>query len=173
MSRTRLLSAAALVATLPLIAACGGSTAVTQAASAAQSVASQAASAASAAAGESPSETPTSTSSSPVASDSPAAPAAKDLCAAVDELKNMGDTPKADDAKALHQAAADIAATAPAEVAEGAKAYAAIIELVATELESGSVTATSGLGAAVAQGMGKDPKQITNFILYISKNCTA
>jgi hypothetical protein len=178
MSRSRLLSAASLMLAVPLLAACGGgSSAVTQAASAAQSVASQAASAASSAAGESPSETPSetpTTDSSPAPSDSATvAPAAKDLCAAVDELKNMGDTPKADDAKALHQAAADIAATAPAEVADGAKAYAAIIEFVATELDSGSVKAGSGLSQAVAQGMGKDPKAITNFILYVSKNCAS
>jgi hypothetical protein len=170
----RLAAVAALVLTVPVLSACGGGSTVQQAASAVQSAASQAASAASSAAsaaGESPSETPSSTDSSPSADDTAPAAGAASLCAAIDELKNMGDTPKTGDASALHKAAADIRDNAPAEVAEGAKAYSTIIELVATELEAGKLKATDGLSQAVAEGVGKDPKQITAFILYVTKNC--
>jgi type II secretory pathway pseudopilin PulG len=174
MSTARRLAAASLIAVVPLLAACGGaSSTVSQAASAVQSAASQAASAASSAAAAAGSESPTpaDSSSTPATESSSPAAAAGSLCSAVDELKSMSDKPTAKDVDVLKQAAADIKANAPAEVAKGAASYAVILEALAASLENNKTGAGAGMAAAIAQGMSKDPKDITTFITYVATNC--
>jgi hypothetical protein len=182
MSKSRRLAVASAFVLVPLLAGCGGSTvsdvkaAASSLASVAQSAASQAASAASqiasAAASSSPSDSSGSggDSSAPADSGSPAATAGS-LCAAVAELKKMPDQPKASDVATLKQTAADIRASAPAEVAQGAASYATILESLAASLEAGSNGKDIGMAQAIAKGMGKDPAQITAFILYVTKTC--
>lgn len=174
MSTARRFAAASLIVAVPFLIACGGAAStVSQGVSAAQSAASQAASIASSAAAANASDTPTPAASSPESS-APAtasspAPAAGSLCDAVGELKNMSDKPSSKDVDTLKQAAADIRADAPAEVAKGAASYAVILEALAASLENNQTGAN--MGAAIAKGMTKDPKDITAFITYVATTC--
>ena len=83
----------------------------------------------------------------------------------------MSDKPSSQDVDALRQAAADIKANAPAEVSKGAASYAVILEALAASLESKATGANAGMAAAIAQGMSKDPKDITAFITYVATTC--
>ena len=174
MSTARRCAAASLIVAVPLLTACGGAAStVSQGVSAAQSAASQAASIGSSAAAVNASDTPTPAASSPEPSAPPtdsASPAAGSLCDAVGELKNMSDKPSSTDVDTLKQAAADIKANAPAEVAKGAASYAVILEALAASLENNQTGAN--MGAAIAKGMTKDPKDITAFITYVASTCT-
>ncbi len=170
MSTARRCAAASLIVAVPLLTACGGAAStVSQGVSAAQS----AASVGSSAAAVNASDTPTPAASSPEPSAPPtdsASPAAGSLCDAVGELKNMSDKPSSIDVDTLKQAAADIRANAPAEVAKGAASYAVILEALAASLENNQTGAH--MGAAIAKGMTKDPKDITAFITYVASTCT-
>ena len=163
--RPRTVALASLVAVLPLLTACGGSGAVSTAASNVQSAASQAASAASAASSSEPADT----SSPSVSSSAGGASAAADYCGAffaLQKVAGVGDTAAA--VARFHQSAADMRKYAPAGIADSANAYADILDTVATAIEGHQAKATSTLIKALAA----DPKVVTDVSTYVAKNCT-
>jgi len=169
MIRTRAVALASVVVALPLLAACGASGAVSTAASNVQSAASKAASVAASAASAASSSEPTETSSPSESSSAAGVTSASDYCGAffaMQKVAGKGDTAAA--AATFHQSAADMRTYAPAEIADSAKAYADILDTVATAIEGHQAKAASTL----MQELGANPKVVTDVSTYVAKNCT-
>ena len=169
MIRTRAVALVSLVVVLPLLSACGGSGAVSTAASNVQSAASQAASVAASAASAASSSEPADTSSPSVSSSSGGVASAADYCGAffaMQKVAGKGDTAAA--VATFRQSAADMRTYAPAEIADSAKAYADILDTVATAIEGHEAKATSTL----VKELGANPKVVTDVSTYVAKNCT-
>ena len=167
--RPRAVALASLVAVVPLLAACGGSGAVSTAASNVQSAASKAASVAASAASAASSSEPADTSSPSASSAAGGASAAADYCGAffaMQKVAGKGDTAAA--IATFHQSAADMRKYAPAEIADSANAYADILDTVATAIEGHQAKATSTL----VKELGANPKVVTDVSTYVAKNCT-
>ena len=169
MIRTRAVALVSLVVVLPLLSACGGSGAVSAAASNVQSAASQAASVAASAASAASSSEPADTRSPSVSSSSGGVASAADYCGAffaMQKVAGKGDTAAA--VATFRQSAADMRTYAPAEIADSAKAYADILDTVATAIEGHQAKATSTL----VKELGANPKVVTDVSTYVAKNCT-
>jgi len=167
--RPRAVALASLVAVVPLLAACGGSGAVSTAASNVQSAASKAASVAASAASAASSSEPADTSSPSASSAAGGASAAADYCGAffaMQKVAGKGDTAAA--IATFHQSAADMRKYAPAEIADSANAYADILDTVATAIEGHQAKATSTL----VKSLAANPKVVTDVSTYVAKNCT-
>jgi hypothetical protein len=81
-------------------------------------------------------------------------------------VAGKGDTAAA--VATFRQSAADMRTYAPAEIADSAKAYADILDTVATAIEGHQAKAASTL----MQELGANPKVVTDVSTYVAKNCT-
>ena len=176
MTRSRILGASALLIVLPLLAACGGASVTASSTSVSPSASSSETSSSTTSPTASPTET-SSPSGSTTATDQPTTTgtaSATNFCEsfkALDGLTQGDGTPSPEQASvALKQTAANLRATAPAEIKAEVNTYASVLDTLAKSV-SGTTTPAE-VQKKVAESLGKlDPQAIAKVAVYAGTHC--